>query len=384
MADAPLRVLELLVSTELGGGPAHVRDLVAGLAGPEFQFAVAGPPGGPYEREFAALGAPFVGVRADRLSVGVLRQVIRLIREREIQVVHSHGKGAGLYGRVAARLTGAVAIHTFHGIHHRSYPRLYLTVERYLARHGYAVVHVSASQAREAVGLGLAPSGRSRLLVNGVDAARVRAAIARDPLSRPALGLDAGALVLGTVARFDPVKGLDVLVRAFAQVLARRPAAQLLLVGDGPEAPRLRELAAALGVAGRVVFAGAVPDAARGLPSLDLYVSASQREGLPLALLEAMACGLPVLATRVPGNVDVVEDGVTGVLVAPGDAAGLARAAVDLLEDPSPAPYARRRRPRAGRVALCPGPSHHRDGRSLPGGRRFSKGSACAWRIMLF
>ncbi len=337
MADvgAPLRVLELLVSTDFGGGPAHVRDLVAGLSGAEFQFTVAGPPGGPYEREFAALGAEFVSVRADRLSVGVLRQVVRLIRERRIQIVHSHGKGAGLYGRLAARLTGVVAIHTFHGIHYRNYPRLYLTVERYLARHGYAVVHVSASQAREALALGLAPAGRSRLLVNGVDAVRVRAAIAREPLSRAALGLDQDALVLGAVARFDPVKGLDVLVRAFAQILARRPDTQLLLVGDGPEAPRLRELARALGLAERVVFAGALKDAARGLPALDLYVSASQREGLPLALLEAMACGLPVLATRVPGNVDVVNDGVTGVLVPPGDPDGLARAAVELLEDPA-------------------------------------------------
>jgi glycosyltransferase involved in cell wall biosynthesis len=338
MADGvapPLRVLELLVSTDLGGGPAHVRDLVAGLAGPEFEFTVAGPPGGPYEREFAALGALFVSVRADRLSIGVLRQVVRLIRERRIRVVHSHGKGAGLYGRLAGRLTGAAAIHTFHGIHYRNYPRLYLTVERYLARHGYAVVHVSPSQAREALALGLAPAGRSRLLVNGVDVARVRAAIARAPLSRTALGLDEDALVLGTVARFDPVKGLDVLVRAFAQIRARRPDTQLLLVGDGPEAPRLRALAGALGLAERVVFAGAVPDAARGLPALDLYVSASEREGLPLALLEAMVCGLPVLATRVPGNIDVVEDRVTGVLVPPGDPAGLARAAVELLGDPA-------------------------------------------------
>ena len=337
MADvaAPLRVLELLVSTDLGGGPAHVRDLVAGLVGDEFQFTVAGPPGGPYERELSALGAQFVSVRADRLSLGVLWQVVRLIRERRIEIVHSHGKGAGLYGRLAARLTGVVAIHTFHGIHYQSYPRLYLTVERYLARHGYAVVHVSASQAREAVALGLAPAGRSRVLVNGVDAGRVRAAIAREPLARPALGLDQDALVLGTIARFDPVKGLDVLLRAFAQIVARRPNTQLLLVGDGPEAPRLRALAGALGLGDRVVFAGAVPDAARGLPAVDLYVSASRREGLPLALLEAMVCGLPVLATRVPGNVDVVEEGLTGVLIPPGDPDGLARAAVELLEDPA-------------------------------------------------
>src|SRR5262249_44158287 len=149
------------------------------------------------------------------------------------EVVHSHGKGAGLYGRIAARLTGAAAIHTFHGIHHEGYPRLYLDVERWLARRSAAIVHVSESQARDAAPLGLAPAGRCRVIVNGIDAARARALAEQAPLTRSALGLEADALVLGTVARFDPVKGLDVLLRAFARVLARVPAARLLLVGDG-------------------------------------------------------------------------------------------------------------------------------------------------------
>ena len=118
--------------------------------------------------------------------------------------------------------------------------------------------------------------------------------------------------MLATVARFDPVKGLDVLLRALPGLAARAPAAQLLIVGDGPERERLHALAREVDPGGRVVFAGAVPDAARLLPLVDLYVTASRREGLPLAVLEAMACGLPVLATRVPGHIDAVEDGVTG------------------------------------------------------------------------
>jgi glycosyltransferase involved in cell wall biosynthesis len=331
----PLRVLELLVSTGLGGGPTHVRDLVAGLPREEFALVVAGPAGGPHEQEFRALGADFVDIRADRLSVGVLLRVIRLVRQRRIQIIHSHGRGAGLYGRIAAQLTGAVAIHTFHGIHHEGYSRLYLAVERCLARHSHAVVHVSESQIREARALGLAPEGRSRLIINGTDVARARATIERAPLSRRALGLEADALVLGTVARFDRVKGLDVLLRAFARLLQRLPRAQLLIVGDGSEGERLRRLGRSLGVEGRVVFAGFIPDAVRCLPLMDLYVSASRREGLPLALLEAMGCGLAVVATRAPGHVDVVEDGVTGVLVPPGDFERLAGVAADLLADPA-------------------------------------------------
>jgi glycosyltransferase involved in cell wall biosynthesis len=341
----PVRVLELLVSTDLGGGPAHVRDLIAGLAGPGFRFTVAGPAGGALLPALTAAGADFAPVAADRLSPGALRDTIRLVRARRIQVIHSHGKGAGLYGRIAARLTGAASIHTFHGIHPAGYGRLYLRLERALARWSFAVVHVSESQAAEARALGLAPAGRARVIINGIDAAFVRAAAARAPMSRAMLGLGSDALVLATVARLDPVKRLEVLVHALPLLAARVPEAQLLIVGDGPERDALHALARTLAPGDRVVFAGAVPDAARVLPLVDLYVTASRREGLPLAVLEAMACGLPVLATEAPGHVDAVEPEVTGRLVPVDDAPGLAAAAALLLRDPA----LRARMGRAGR-----------------------------------
>jgi glycosyltransferase involved in cell wall biosynthesis len=331
----PVRVLELLVSTDLGGGPAHVRDLIAGLAGPEFHFTVGGPAGGALLPALTAAGADFEPVAADRLSAGALRDTIRLARTRRIQVIHSHGKGAGLYGRIAARLTGAASVHTFHGIHPVGYGGLYLSLERALSRRTFAVVHVSESQAGLARTLGLAPAGRTRVIVNGIDAASVRAAAARAPMSRATLGLEPDALVLGTIARLDPVKRLEVLLRALPLLVARVPEAQLLIVGDGPERDAVHALARTLALGNRVVFAGAIPEAARVLPLVDLYLSASRREGLPTALLEAMACGVPVLATEVPGHVDAVVPEITGRLVPLDDAPGLAAAAALLLRDPA-------------------------------------------------
>jgi glycosyltransferase involved in cell wall biosynthesis len=118
-------------------------------------------------------------------------------------------------------------------------------------------------------------------------------------------------------------------------LLARVPTAHLLIVGDGPEREALHTLAQTLEIGGRIVFAGAIPDAARALPVVDLYVTASSREGLPLAVLEAMACGRAVLATAAPGHVDVVEPEVTGRLVPVDDAGALAEAAAGLLRDPA-------------------------------------------------
>jgi glycosyltransferase involved in cell wall biosynthesis len=336
---APLRILELVVSTDLGGGPAQVKELIGRLARAEFSVTVAGPAGGEYGRAFTESGARFVGIGTDQLGRRPFLDVLSLIRQEGIDIVHSHGKGAGLYGRLAARRAGIPAVHTFHGIHYADYPvgggRAYVMLERGLARITKAIVHVSESQALEAAALGLASPGRSHVIVNGVDAGRIAAAAMSRAAARQTLQLEPDALVLGTVARFDPVKALDTLLRAFAVAAADRPAARLLIVGDGPEGPRLRALAATLGIEARLRLPGFVADASRLLPALDLYVSASRKEGLPLALLEAMACGLPVAATRVPGHVDVVEQGVTGLLVAPDDHGDLGRAMGDLMAEPA-------------------------------------------------
>ena len=334
----PLRVLELLVSTGLGGGPAQVREVVARLPREEFAVTVAGPTGGAHGGVFAESGTRVVGIGTDRIGRRAFLDVLGLIRSEGIDIVHSHGKGAGLYGRLAARRAGVPAIHTFHGIHAR-YPvggaRAYLMLERGLARITEAIVHVSESQALEAAALGLAPAGRTHVIVNGIDARCVAAAAMTRAAARETLRLEPDALVLGTVARFDPVKALDSLLRAFALASAPHPAARLVIVGDGPEAPRLRALAVTLGIEARVRMSGFITDASRLLPALDLYVSASRKEGLPLALLEAMACALPVAATRVPGHVDVVEEGVTGLLAAPDDHRDLGRAMHDLLTEPA-------------------------------------------------
>ena len=348
MAEA-LRVLELLSSTGLGGGPAQVHELIGHFPRGEFAVTVAGPAGGPYAKIFGECGTPFVEIPTDRLRMRPLAAALRLIRSGGFDLVHSHGKGAGLYGRLAARRAGVSAIHTFHGIHYAGYPaglgHFYLALERRLGRITEAVVCVSESEARDAAALGLAPLGRTRVIVNGIDARRIAEAAMPRPSARNALGLEPDALVVGTVARLDSVKALDVLLRGFAVLVAGQPKARLVLIGDGPEARHLRALAASLGIDARVRFAGVVAEASRLLSALDLYASASRREGLPLALLEAMACGLPVATTRVSGHVDAVEDGITGVLVPPDDPGALGRAIDALLGDPA-------RRAAMGQAAL--------------------------------
>ena len=154
--------------------------------------------------------------------------------------------------------------------------------------------------------------------------------------ARAALGASPDDLLVGTLGRlYEPKKGLSIFVDAAAAVLARVPRARFVLVGDGPARADLEARAARAGLGDRLRFAGERRDVARLLPAYDLFVQPSLWEGFGLTLVEAMAVGLPVVATRVGGIPEIVRDGRDGILVPPGDAAALARAIADLLDDPA-------------------------------------------------
>jgi glycosyltransferase involved in cell wall biosynthesis len=151
---------------------------------------------------------------------------------------------------------------------------------------------------------------------------------------RRELGVPQGAPLLGAVAVLREQKGLDVLVRALAEVLREVPDARLAVAGEGPERASLEALADELGIGPRIMLLGNRSDVPDLLAGFDVAVSASWFEGSPLAAMEYMDVGLPIVATRVGGMPDLIDDGVHGRLVEPGDAAGLAAAVVELLRDP--------------------------------------------------
>ena len=341
-----IRVLQLLTGTAPGGGPRQVFDLVRHLPANEFSVSVAGPRDQRFAADLRALGIELVEVAVDdvRAFPMTLRAVERIVRDTRADLVHTHGKGAGLYGRLAAWLVGVPAVHTFHGIHYESYSRasqtLYLALERWLAGLTHTVINVSETQQEEALALRVARPGRCVVVVNGID---IDELAARPASGKAALGLNADDHVLGCVARFDPIKRHEVLLEALGRVVKRRPNVVLLLAGEGPEKARIDQHADRLKV--RVVNPGAIAWQTNPYSSCDLYVTASSKEGLPLAPLEAMASGLAVIATRVPGHQDVVIDGTTGLLVPPGDDAAMSVAIESLLGDSA----RRRRMGQAGR-----------------------------------
>jgi glycosyltransferase involved in cell wall biosynthesis len=336
--SGPIRVLQLLVTMTVGGGPKHVYDLVRRLPRDEFEVTVAGPRDGIFFERFRQLGVPVVELPLRELGLRPILSTVRLLRRHRIQVVHTHGKGAGLYGRLAARWAGVPAVHTFHGIHYSGYwlpaRALYLALERRLSSLSYSVINVSASQCAEGLNLRLFEPSRNITVVNGIDVGALDESMAHSAIQRASLGLTAEDVVIGCVTRFDPIKKVETLLRTVERLAASIPRLTLLLVGGGGEEERLRRLVADRGLGRRVIFTGLLEDSARVYPILDLYVASSLREGLPLALLEAMGAGLAIVATDVSGHRDVVRHAETGLLVPPEDESALAEAIASLLADP--------------------------------------------------
>ncbi len=313
-------------------------DLVRHLPKEEFQIVAAGPRTGVFFERLQELGVTMVELPIRRLGVHHLLSTIRLVRTFRIDVVHTHGKGPGLYGRLAARWARVPAVHTFHGIHYSGYPRpvraVYLALERGLSRVSHTIINVSASQEAEGLGLRLFQPSQSIVIVNGIDLAGLDGVVAHSPVRRESLGLAPSDPVVGCVTRFDPIKRIETMLRALQVLASRNPPLTLLLVGGGGEEERIRRLVAEMGLRRQVIFTGFLEDPVRIYPALDLYVSTSLKEGLPLSLVEAMGASLAVVATDVPGHRDVVVHGETGLLVPPEDPVALAAAISSLLADP--------------------------------------------------
>jgi len=254
-------------------------------------------------------------------------QLRALARRRGAAVVHSHGyKSNILFGFLPKRLRGARLVSTVHGYTHGSgLMAAYEWLDVRALRRSDAVVLVHAGMLADPA-LASLQHHRLRIIENGLPDADLVGATP-DPAIVEFCGR--GPLV-GAVGRLSTEKGFDGLIRAFAQL---RPSTHLLILGEGPERERLTRLADTVGVSSRVLMPGFVP-ARSYLSHFDIFVLPSHTEGLPISLLEAMAAGRPIVATRVGGVPQLLAEGAHGRLVPPGDEARLVSNLRSLLTDP--------------------------------------------------
>jgi glycosyltransferase involved in cell wall biosynthesis len=260
-----------------------------------------------------------------------------ICRSGEFDVVHTHSAKAGALGRLAAHdAQVARIVHTYHGFPFHAFQsrirrQAYIRIERSLGRFTDAFLAVGSAVAAEAIMKRIAPPERVRTI--GVAVPNGRAPDPSDQAeARRLLGIPPGMKVVGTVGRLDFQKAPDDFVDALA--LLGRNDVYGVWVGDGPLRAKTEKLATRRGLSGRMAFLGERSDVASLLPGFDIFAMASRYEGLPCAIVEAMAAARPVVATAVNSVPDIVISGETGLLVPPGRPDLLSRALAHLVEDP--------------------------------------------------
>lgn len=255
-----------------------------------------------------------------------LAKLRRMLRDQHFDIVQSQHEKSDLLNALLPRQRGTVRISNRRDMGFNKSPRLRLMFR--FINHRFDCVVAPAQPILSGLGREEALDIKQMLWIpNGVDIGQFRPwDTAERNAGRAALGLDAGTVAFGCVASFTPVKRHVDLIAAFANVVARQPHARLLLVGDGPLRAEVTAQIASLGLNDSIQLLGNRPDIQNVLPLLDAAVLASSTEGMSNALLEAMSSGLPLVATAVGGNLQLVDDGVNGLLVPVSEPVALAAA----------------------------------------------------------
>jgi len=340
--DGRTSVLYLITDLDVGGAERVLLEVVRRLDRQRFEPTVCSlAPAGALAAEFADLSVPVFDLGMTHpWHLPRARRLLGLLRHGEFDILHTHLFHANVLGRVLARLAGvSVVVSTIHVAEPR---RWQLLLERWTAPLASRLVTVSEGVRRHLVERAHIPAERITVIPNGVDPARFRLRRGR---FRRSEDIASTTFLITTVGRLHTQKGIRYLLKAARLVLSQRPEVLFLIVGQGPERDRLLQLRDQLGLRDRVRLLGFRPDVPQILIDSDAFVLPSLWEGLSIAMLEAMAAGLPVVVSDVAGAREVVTDGVTGLVVRPGDPTALARVAERLLDDAS----LRKRLAQAGR-----------------------------------
>jgi glycosyltransferase involved in cell wall biosynthesis len=324
-----VHILEIMAGAIVGGMETYVRNLIRLLPGDRFRVTCLCP----YESEITetlrGMGAAvFIARMDDDPPWRSIQTAVEIIRNYDVDLIHAHLPKAHVLAGLAGSLTRTPALATVHG---NTITTHELGIHRTTSTHLIAVCQEAYIQA---LAMGVSPD-RVTLIRNGVDLELFRPDPNAAEAFRASIDAPPGAPLVGFVGRVDAEKGPDQFMQAAQVIHAEVPQAHFVMVGTGHQFDQMQQLSRELGLNGCMHFAGVWADTSKVYPALDLVLQTSRIEGTPLSLLEAMACGLPVIALGVGGVPEIIEEGRTGLVVSPGDWRGVGQRAIDLLEHPA-------------------------------------------------
>ena len=336
VSSNPVTVLQLIAPTHFGGAERVVLGLTESLSKDQFQVVVGAFVNVHFRQNEFVERLEKAGIRHEvfwlkrTIDIENVYRIVRFIRREGIRLIHSHGYRSDIIGLVAAKMSGLPIVSTVHGwVSIDSRLRFYEKCDRIALRFFDRVMPVS-----DHIGNALTASG-----IDPAKITRMHNAIPADtkakegPVNITRSRREKGDIIIGIIGRLSPEKDVPSFLKAAGLVAEKFNQASFLVVGEGPERERLQRMARELGLDGKVRFTGFVEDMGSIYSSIDLLVISSLTEGIPLVVLEAMHQGIPVVSTRVGGIPEVIENGVDGILVEPGDSHALSRAIESLVLD---------------------------------------------------
>ena len=330
-----IKVAHIVQTLDVGGAERLVMDLLKSCDKSRFDFTLCclgtrGVLADELEKENVRL--IFLN-KKDGLDFNLSFKIASLMKDSKIGVLHTHNQRPQFYGALATHLfRPRVYVHTRHG---RNYPDNYKSVlfSRFFAGRASKVVVVCDDIYKFARDIEKLPKEKLKIINNGVDTERFNGEGRDKKLLRDSLGIGPDELVIGTVGRLAKIKNQKLLILAFKNVADLRSDCRLVVVGDGPLKNELIDYSQEVGVREKILFLGERNDISQLLGVFDIFCLSSLSEGISLVLLEAMATGLPIVATRVGGNSELIEDGVNGFLVPSQDPRSMSENLVKLLSD---------------------------------------------------
>ena len=305
-----MKILFITLRADYGGGPKHIDLLINNLSS-EMEIFIACPQDKPYydlwsksEKVKDIFILPY-----RKFSVKKLLGLNKFIKDNDIKIIHSHGKGAGIYSRMLKILNPRLKIvHTLHGVHIGEYGLLkksaYIFLERFLTLFTDKFINVSNSENSVCLKLKLFKKSKSEVVYNGIKA------LLKDDNAKIKFDLS-GKKVVTTISRFDYAKNMS-LAYEIAKNFKDNSSIVFLWLGDGDDRAKFESMAQKDGA--NIIFTGFTDEIPAYLSATDIYLSTSRWEGLPYALIEAQSLGIPIVATNVVGNNEVVENGKSGFL----------------------------------------------------------------------
>lgn len=326
------KILHIIHWLEQGGAEKVLYLLLKSLDADKYESIVCAFRDGPMREYIEPLGLDFNIIEKKRkLDVVFLMKLVCFMKKKKVDLVHCTGIPAAVYGGAAAKLAGlplVISVHGRSGFETKSgIKSLYLT-QKYLGKVTTISENIRDELAVEA------NLERDKIVVihNGVEIEKVEL-LDKARIKRDEFKLAGSFLVIGAVGTLRPVKGYEYLIRAIPLILKSVPQAKLVFIGDGESENELKELTKNSGLQDSILFLGRRKNAQRLMNGFDVLAVPSLSEGISMVILEAMAISLPVAATKVGGNPEVVEDGVTGILVEEKNEAGLAQGLIHILRD---------------------------------------------------